>query len=605
VSLPVRLALPAILAILMAAAPAVADEILPFSELKVGMKGEGLSVFQGTRISRFNAEIIGLMENIAPKRNLILVRIAGDPVDRTGILEGMSGSPIYVNNRVIGALAYSWAFSKEAIGGVTPIEEMLDVQKRGGGTPGHSRSAPSIPGASPLSALFSPERILEHFDHYLAAGGVAPEPLASFRPIGTPLSLAGFPSPLIDRLSPDLSRAGLIPVQAGVAGKGPEAAGALPPGSAVAVKLVKGDVEISAVGTVTYREGDRLLAFGHPLLNLGPISMPMSGAVVHTLLPALNSSFKIASPAPGEMGSIQQDRTVAISGSTSAAARLIPVRVEMSGNTPRPQRFALELMEDSFLTPYILYASLNAILSGTQKDYGEASVRLQEGSVIKVAGEEDITLNNLFSGDLAPFYASGMVAYISQIILNNEYRPARIEGINLLLEYADERRTARVERVWCGKDRVKPGEKVSLTVTLRPYRGDEITRTFDLTIPEDLTPGKLILQVGDGQTVSRKEEEGVQDFHPKDLAQLIWLINHLRPSDRLYVLLTRPDNGILFQGARMPDLPPSKALVMMRPQSEGNFLRMGSRGISEDSIPTSFAIDGYKTLTLEVEERSP
>jgi len=197
------------------------------------------------------------------------------------------------------------------------------------------------------------------------------------------------------------------------------------------------------------------------------------------------------------------------------------------------------------------------------------------------------------------------VAYISQIILNNEYRPARIEGINLLLEYADERRTARVERVWCGKDRVKPGEKVSLTVTLQPYRGDEITRTFELTIPEELTPGKLILQVGDGQTVSRKEEEGVQGFHPRDLSQLIWLINHLRPSDRLYVLLTRPDNGILFQGARMPDLPPSKALVMMRPQTEGNFLRMGFRGISEDSIPTSFAVDGYKTLTLEVEERSP
>ena len=601
----IRLVLPCLLALLPFALPARADEILPFSELKVGMKGEGRSVFQGTRISRFSAEIIGLMENIAPKRNLILVRLTGDPVDRTGVLEGMSGSPVYINGRVIGAVAYSWNFSKEAIAGVTPIEEMLDVQKRSGGTPGHSRSAPAISGASPVSALFRPERILDHFDHYLSAGGVAPEPLASFSPIGIPLSFAGFPAPVIERLTPELSRAGLIPVQAGVAAKGQETPDTLLPGSAVAVKLVKGDVEISAVGTVTYREGDRLLAFGHPLLNLGPTSMPMSGAVVHTLLPSLNSSFKIASPAPGEIGSIQQDRTVAVAGSTTAPARLIPVRVEMSGNTPRPQRFAFDLMEDSFLTPYILYASLNAILSGAQKDYGEASVRLQEGSVIKVAGEDDINLNNLFSGDLAPFYASGTVAYISQVILNNEYHPARINGINLLIEYADERRTARVERVWCGKDRVKPGEKVSLTVTLQPYRGEEITRTFELTIPEELTPGKVLLQVGDGQTMSRKEEEGTRDFHPRDLAQLIWLINHIRPSDRLYVILTRPDNGILFQGARMPDLPPSKALVMMRPQSEGNFLRVGFRGISEDSIPTSFAVDGYKTLTLEVEERSP
>ena len=299
-----------------------------------------------------------------------------------------------------------------------------------------------------------------------------------------------------------------------MAGKGPEAPDTLLPGSAVAVKLVKGDVEISAVGTVTYREGDRLLAFGHPLLNLGPTSMPMSGAVVHTLLPSLNSSFKIASPAPGEIGSIQQDRTVAVAGSTAAPARLIPVRVEMSGNTPRPQRFAFDLMEDSFLTPYILYASLNAILSGAQKDYGEASVRLQEGSVIKVAGESDINLNNLFSGDLAPFYASGTVAYISQVILNNEYRPARIDGINLLIEYADERRTARVERVWCGKDRVKPGEKVSLTVTLQPYRGEEITRTFELTIPEELTPGKVLLQVGDGHDREPQGGGGNPRFPP-------------------------------------------------------------------------------------------
>ena len=402
--------------------------------------------------------------------------------------------------------------------------------------------------------------------------------VASLSPIGTPLSFAGFPAPVIERLEPDLLRAGLVPVQAGVAGKGQETEDTLVPGAAVAVKLVKGDVEISAVGTVTYRDGDRLLAFGHPLLNLGPTSMPIAGAVVHALLPSLSSSFKIASPASGEIGSIQQDRVVAIAGSTSAPARMIPVRVEMSGNTPKPQRFAFEVMEDSFLTPYLIYASLNGILSSAQKDYGEVSVRLQQGSVIKVAGEEDINLNNLFAGDLAPFYTSGTVAYISQMILNNEYHPARISGINLLLEYSDSRLTARVERVWCGKDRVKPGEKVSLTISLQPYRGEEITRTFELTIPEELTPGKVMLQVGDGQTVSRKEEEGVPDLHPRDLPQLIWLINRIRPNDRLYVILTRPDNGIFFQGTRMPDLPPSKALVMIRPQTEGNFLRRGIPG---------------------------
>jgi len=172
----------------------------------------------------------------------------------------------------------------------------------------------------------------------------------------------------------------------------------------------------------------------------------------------------------------------------------------------------------------------------------------------------------------------------------------------MVIEYTDDRRTARVERVWCEKDRVRRGEKVALTVTLQPFRGGEITRSFDLTVPEDLAPGKVVLQVGDGQSVSRKEDEGTQEFHPRDLTQLIWLINHIRTNDRIYVILTRPDNGILFQGSRMPDLPPSKVLVMLRPQTEGNYLRIRVRGISEDSIPTEFSLDGFKLLTLEVEE---
>ena len=582
--------------------PCIADDILPFSEVKVGMKGEGRSVFQGNQISRFGAEVIGLMENIAPKRNLILVRLSGDPVDRTGVQEGMSGSPIYVGGRVIGAVAYSWAFSKEAIAGVTPIEEMLEVQRRGGSAPGRSRTAPILSGKSPISALYRSDDLVRHFEHYFTLAGLQAEPVASLRPIATPVLFTGFPATLLDRLRPDLAATGLLPVQAGVTGRSHESGEKLSPGSAMAVKLVRGDVEISAVGTVTYRDGDRIVGFGHPLLNLGPTSLPLAGAYVHAILPSLESSFKIASPASGELGSISQDRTVGVAGSMTQAARLIPVRVEMTDGESHAQKFTFDVMEDAFLTPYLLYAALNSILSSAQKDLGEATVRVTDGSVMKVDGYEDIKLNNLFSGDLAPYYASGTVAYVSLLILNNEYHPARISGIDLKLSYADERRVARVEQVWCGKERARPGERVPLTVTLRPYRGEAITRTFEMTIPEELTPGKLILQVGDGQTVSRNEEQGAGQFHPKDLNQLIWLINHIRTNEKLYVILTRPDNGILLQGTRMPDLPPSKALVMVRPQTEGNYLRVDSRGIAEESIPTDFAIEGYKLLTLDVED---
>ncbi|HEU5182312.1 MAG TPA: hypothetical protein VFW45_16115 [Candidatus Polarisedimenticolia bacterium] len=581
-----------------------ADDILPFSEVKVGMKGEGRSVFQGNTISKVGAEVIGTMENIAPRRNLILVKLSGDPVDKTGVQEGMSGSPIYVDGRVIGAVAYSWSFSKEAIAGVTPIEEMIDIQRRGSGKPGRSRSAPVLPGASPSMALHSPMELVRHFENYLGASGMRPQSLASLQPLATPLLFSGFPTSLLERLGPDLASAGLLPVQSGSAGKSAMSDTALVPGSAMAVKLVRGDVEISAVGTVTYRDGERIIGFGHPLLNLGPTSLPLAGAYVHALLPSLASSFKIASPSELELGSISEDRTVGVAGTTGSAPRMIPVKVELSGNTARPQRFTFDVMEDAFLTPYLLYASLNAVLSSAQKDLGDVTIRLLDGSVMKVAGFDDVKLSNFFSGDYASYYSSGTVAYISLLVLNNEYHPARITGIELNMEYSDERRVARVERVWCGRERARPGEKIPLTVTLRPYRSAEITRTFELTLPEELTPGRVLMQVGDGQTVSRKEDQAAGDFHPKDLTQLIWLINHIRTNDKLYVILTRPDNGILFQGSRMPDLPPSKAMVMVRPQTEGNYLRVDSRGIAEESIPTDFAIEGYKLLNLEVEDQN-
>ena len=226
------------------------------------------------------------------------------------------------------------------------------------------------------------------------------------------------------------------------------------------------------------------------------------------------------------------------------------------------------------------------------------------GSTIQVSGEEDIELKNLFAGDLASLYASGTVAFITQLLLNNEYHPVHIEGINLILGYQDERRMARVERAWVNKDRVRPGETVQVSAAIKPFRGPEVIRQIDIEIPEEVLPGRLILQVGDGLTLARIEDEGEtgDSFQPRDLAQLIWLINHLRSNDKVYALLSRADNGILFQGRRLPNLPPSVAQVMVRPQTRGNYLRVWCRGIGEDTLDTDFMIAGLNQLTIDVEE---
>ena len=595
-------AAPLLLLTLLAAAPAAAQEILPFSEVKTGMKGIGRTVFSGTTVEDFQVEVIGTLENVAPRRNLILVRLSGGPLATTGVMSGMSGSPVYLGDRLAGAVAYTWGFAKEPIAGVTPIQEMLAIEDREA-APATRAAAPLPPGAgrTGLALLREPERIVAHFatyfDHLGSAAGAA-SPMA---PIRTPLLFSGFPSPVVDALAPSLARAGLQAVQGGgTARPAAPAESRIAPGSGVGIKLARGDVEIAAVCTVTYKEKDRVMACGHPLLNLGPTDLIMTTATVNGLFPSLHESFKFAA-AGEEVGAFRQDRATGVFGYLGRKPRLIPVRLELQPEKGRPRRYAFDVAEDPFLAPYVLYAALNAVLSNEEKDYGEISLTYKEGSTIKVAGEEEIALKNLFSGEQAALYASGTVAFLAQILLNNDDRPVHINGINLILGTSDQRRTARIERASVSRDRVRPGEAVQVSINLKPHRGPEVTRQIDITIPDEVQPGRLILQVGDGVALARAERED-EEYNPRDLAQLIWLINHLRSNDTLYAVLTRSDNGILYQGERLPNLPPSIAQVMVRPQTRGNYLRLPYRGVAEESLPTGYMLTGYKLLSLDVEE---
>jgi hypothetical protein len=594
---------------LLVSIPATAQDILPFSEIKTGMKGVGKTVFSGTKVDDFQVEVIGTLEHIGPRHNLILVRLTGGPLANTGVLAGMSGSPIYFGDRLAGAVAYTWGFAREAVAGVTPIQEMLEVEEKespASSLPGARRTSAPIAGA-PLALLREPEKLPAHFASYFDDVPALSGGRTEMAPILTPLLFGGVPQRAIDRLTPALTRAGLVPVQGGSSGRSPTlpsaAEGKIVPGGGVGIKLVRGDVEIAAICTVTYRDKDKVMACGHPLLNLGPTDLIMTTAQVNGLFPSLQESFKFAS-AGDEVGSFRQDRSTGVFGYLGKKPRMIPVRLELQSQMGRAEHYAFDIVEDPFLAPYLLFAALNGILSSEEKDYGEVTLSYRDGSTIQVAGEEDIELSNLFAGDLASMYASGTVAFITQLLLNNEYRPIHVNGINLILGYADERRTARVERAWVSRDHVRAGETVQVSAVLKPFRGPEVTRQIDIKIPDEVTPGRLVLQVGDGLTLARVEDQGddSDDFHPKDLGQLIWLINHLRSNDKVYAVLSRADNGILFQGQRLPNLPPSVAQVMVRPQTRGNYLRLWYRGVAEETLDTDYMLTGFKQLAIDVEE---
>jgi hypothetical protein len=599
---PIVLRLAALAAMLVPGpAPARAQDILPFSEVKAGMSGVGRTVFTGTRIDEFKVEVIGTLENIAPRRNLILTRLSGGPLQETGVLSGMSGSPVYFNGRLAGAVAYTWGFAREPIAGVVPIQEMLGIETR---EPQPARAAGRLPegaGRSGLRWLVDPSSLPAHFASYFDR--FAPVAAAEgLTPIGAPLLLRGIPGDVVDLLRPGLLRAGLQPVQGGSTSRSPSGTPvALEPGSGVGIALVKGDVEIAAVCTVTHRDSDRLYACGHPLLNLGPTELTMTTASVNGLMPSLESSFKFASSGD-EVGVFRQDRSTGVFGYVGKKSRTIPVRLDLQPDHGRPRRLVFEVADDPFLAPYLIFAAMNAVLSSEEKDYGTESFTYKDGSLLHVEGEEDIVLRNLFAGDQARLYASGTIAFLTQVLLDSEYRTVRVSGIDLVLGTSEERRTARLERAWASRDRVKAGESIEVSIGLKPFRGPELTRTLKITVPPEVPPGRLLLQVGDASALARTDPEAGDDFVPRDLHQLIWLINHLRRNDRLYAILIRPDNGLVFQGERLPNLPPSVAQVMARPDTRGNVLRVQYRGVAEESLSLPYAIDGYRLIPIDVEE---
>jgi hypothetical protein len=362
--------------------------------------------------------------------------------------------------------------------------------------------------------------------------------------------------------------------------------------------LVGGDLEVTAVGTVTHRDGDDILAFGHPLINAGPSAVPMISASVEALLPSLASSFKFASGGP-VVGTILSDRLSGLYGRLGPRPRTVPVRVEIGADGPRPDSYSLDITEDPLLTPLLLYASLLNLLSREGRDVGEVTVGIRRGSVIQLEGAEPIQLTNLFSGGPSRLLASLTVAYIVYIVMNNEFRSAPVNGINMLLDIAPAVRVARLGRVWTARPRAAPGSKLDVFVEILPQRERPRVDKVTLEIPEEAAEGRALLQVGDALALARAEQDAT-GIMPRDLDQLIWLINHLRSNDRAYVTLAQADSGVWAEGERLPNLPPTQLALLAPPQRGSDFLSIPLRGLAEESVRVGAALEGYRLLYLEI-----
>jgi hypothetical protein len=587
----------------------------PVDELKPGMIGVGRTVFEGDRLDEFSVHILGVLRNvIGPRRDLILARLEGGPLAHTGVIAGMSGSPVYIDGRLVGAVSYSLgAFSKEPIAGITPIGEMIEAAT----LPGPRRQAARVELQMPLTPENLRASLREAFswarpfasspsDVQFFGGGDFNASIGTLlRPIATPLSLGGFDPAIVEPLAGVFREQGFVPVMAGSGTQAPpnspSAGGGAPlrPGDPVGVALMSGDLSLGATGTVTHIDGDRVYGFGHPFYNLGPIQFPMTRAYVHTLLPSLFSSMKIAST--GEViGTVQQDRFTTIAGTLGKGPSLIPLTLSLTSDRGIQKKFRMGVVSDQMFTPLLTYLSIVNTLGSYERQFGVASFVVKGSATVKNHGE--VSFEDLFTGDQPSVGAAAYVVAPINFLLRNAFEAVEIESVNLEIESTEQPKMATLERAWIDSVRLKPGTTVPLKVLLRTYRGEEITRTLPIEIPPNAR-GAVQVMVADGTRLAQWEsrELQLQPMQTRGVAQMISVLNRARKNSRLYVRLISQDGGAIVKGEPLSSLPPSVMAVMESDRNEGSYSPLRSALLGEWELATGHAVSGSRTLRLEIE----
>jgi len=593
-------------AVALAAAPAAAfahpTDIMPASELSPGMKGYGFSdLGDGKGVQRFEVEIVGLLKSYAPKQDLILARVTGTMLEKTGIIAGMSGSPIYVDGRLVGALAYGWPFSREPICGITPIQSMLDIRK--------APAAPPVPiggaatRASVLVSAFRDRSFAAPFQSLLAPlKGGSEESGPS--PLPLPVSLSGTLAP--GRLFGEVaSRAGWMVTPSGgsaapaVAPNAGAAASRLEPGSAVAAVLLSGDMVLSATGTVTWVDGNSVLAFGHPFLSMGPVDMPMASADVLTVLPSLYRSFKFATSG-AVLGSISQDRSTGILGNFGGAPTMVPVTIRLTSEDLPTQTFRFEIVHNSMLTPILLAVAVDNVLTTLEKRAGERTI-VWKSSI--ETSDRPVKWDSVFSGLSAKDDAVSSLAVLTNFLMANEFRDLAIRGVDVEINHSDRLQSARLVHVEAQKERVHPGDTVPVLVDLEDFRGGPRRVVMSAKVPADAPPGPMTLFVGDGNAATAYDL-ALFPPDPHSLDQVIDFLGRVRPANTLNLIAYRPAPGALVNGEALAGLPPSRAAILHdRGPGDGTpdlaYVRLQSESV-EQPVP----LTGSARLTLDVQPRT-
>ena len=546
------------------------------SELRRGMSGFGLTTFQGTEIDTFQVEILGVLKGaLGPRMDMILARLSGGPLAHTGLIRGMSGSPVYIDGRLIGAIAYGWSFSKEPIGGITPIAHMLDIATREHPTPSHYGKV--------LELDEEATRLL---------GGESTSTLA---PLGMPIAVAGFSPRGRQVLRDALALPGiqLLDSPAGQALADQEVS--IAPGASLAVQLIRGDYSAAAVGTLTWVGDGRFVGFGHPLFLLGATNLPAAGAYIHQVIPIQTASFKLGTPTSA-MGAVRQDRLPAIAGTLGEAPDMLPVRVGVR-SAAGDNAFRCEVLRHPELSAFLVRAVLFNSLETTEKLFGNATLRMR--SHIALADGRAVEREQVYSSDIALIGAAIDAVQPISMLLNNSFAGLALDSLHFELEISETLAQARIAGLRLSPPEPKAGQRMVLQATLKPYRAAPVTEHLELELPAHLEPGPFVVRVGSGVASTSWEAERQPDaFVPRNAAGLLALLERTGVADELVVEVFRAEPGFTVNGRELPGLPPSALAVLSADRSAGHLGPVRGEIVLRRTITTDYVIFGEQSLDM-------
>ena len=581
----------AISAVLSAQTP-----FFPLKDVRAGMHGVGRTVFTGNRIDEFQVEILGVLDNFGPKESLILARLSGGPLEHTGVMQGMSGSPVYIDGKLAGAVAMAFPFAKDPIAGIRPIEEMVrpaDTARRGVAAPRSIALAAddlTRPLSRPRPVMAGDARMID---------------------IATPVSFGGFSRATLDAFAPQLRALGLEPRQAISAGAriDPAAMGNpadLKPGSMISVQLLSGDFSVGADGTVTYIDGKRIYAFGHRFLDVGatvaafrPLRSPHPASQPQHFVQALHR--------PRVDGHHQRRPRYRRLGRTRQAPRpLVPDIDQPCARGGKPvESYQMQMVNDPLLSPLLLQMAVFSAIDATERTVGAATIRVT-GEIEFQNAPAPVQIDNMFSADNgSAMQVSLSTAVPLAYVMQSGFRTLDLKKVAIRVDAYDQKKQLSIDGVTVSKREARPGDKLQLNVLAgRRKRRRRRRARWTYNVPVGAEPGILYFTVADANTANLSDFRQILTSTPRSPSQVITTVNNLHPNTKAYVRVWRADPAYQLEGADLPDPPASVALILAGSQSSlAGITQTRNSKIGEMEIDGGdMVISGVKTVQVEIKE---